>query len=190
MLNFYRKNIKTFIWIIVFSFIAWGIGTLSVSKESSSPYAGSVFGQRVTQKEYLSTFKYYELFTRLNSDEKESKPITMEQLQALTWQTIILSREAKRQGIQVSDDEVRQELESLFSREGVFNQSLYEAWVKKNFSTRPRDFEEVVRRHIAVEKIRDKVLNGVSDQERDKRWIEWLRNVIGSAQLKDNTAKR
>ena len=193
MLNFYRKNIKTIIWVIVLSFVVWGVGTLSISKESSSPYAGSVFGQNVSQKEYLSTLKFYDLFLRMNRKSdgtgQKNEPFSLEQLRALTWQTIIISREANRQNIKVDDREVRANLESLFSENGFFEQNLYQNWVKENFHGRARDFEEVVRNHLAVQKMREKVLSGVSDPERDERWMEWLRNVIGSAQLKDNTAK-
>ena len=191
MLNLYRKNIKTIIWVIVLSFVAWGIGTLSISTQDSSPYAGSMRGQKITQKEFMVTMRFYELLTRAqqkNSDT-QSQPLTYDELRALSWQTIIVSREAKHQGIKITDEDIKTEIEKLFSIDGHFSLTLYQDWIRKNFDGRSRDFEELIRRHLAVQKIRQKVLASVPDGERDNQWLKWLTNTIGSAQLKDFTAK-
>ena len=191
MLNIFRKNIKTIIWVIVFSFVAWGVGTLSVSNDASSPYAGSVRGEKITQKEFMLTMRFYELLTRAqqkNSD-KVSEPLSHDELRALTWQTIVVSREAKNQGIKVTDEDVKAEIEKLFSIDERFSLILYQDWIRKNFDGRTRDFEEIIRKHLAVQKIREKVLAGVPDDERNHQWLKWLTNIIGNAQLKDFTAK-
>ena len=188
MLRFYRQHIKTIIWIIVFSFIAWGIGTLSISTHSSSPYAGSVRGQKITQKEFMMIMRFYELLTRVQNKDPKSKPLTYDQLRALTWQTIIVSHEAKQQGVKITDEDIKTEIEKLFSIDGHFSLTLYQDWIRQNFNGRSRDFEEVIRRHLAVQNIRQKVLTGISDIERENHWVKWLTNTIGSAQLKDFTA--
>ncbi len=191
MLNIYRKHIKTIIWVIVLSFVAWGVGTLSISTQNSSPYAGSVRGEKITQKEFMMTMRFYELLTRAqqkNSDAP-SKPITYDELRALSWQTIIVSREAQHQGIKITDEDIKAEVEKLFSIDGRFSLILYQDWILKNFDGHSREFEELIRKHLAVQKIRQKVLAGVPDSERDNQWLKWLTNTIGSAQLKDFTAK-
>src|SRR3989344_1135986 len=150
MLNFYRKNIKIIIWVIVLSFIAWGVGTISISKESASPYMGSIGGEKISHKEFSTTFHYYDLLTRiqtaleeLSQKEKETSekpPLSVEELKSLTWQAILVSREAEKEGIQVSDVEVKEEVEKFFSTDGQFNQGFYQDWIRKNFRGRARDF--------------------------------------------------
>lgn len=173
------------------SFVAWGIGTLSISTQNSSPYAGSVRGQKITQKEFIMTMRFYELLTRAQAkaSDARSEPLTYDQLRALTWQTIIVSREAKQQGIKITDEDIKAEIEQLFSVDGRFSLILYQDWIRKNFDGRSRDFEEMIRRHLAVQRIRQKVLSGVAETERDNQWLSYLTNTIGSAQLKDFTAK-
>lgn len=191
MLSIFRKNIKTIIWVIVLSFVAWGIGTLSVSTQSSSPYAGSVRGQKITQKEFMLTMRFYELLTRAQqkNSEKLSEPLTYDELRALSWQTIVVSREAKNQGIKITDEDIKAEIEKLFSIDERFSLMMYQDWIRKNFDGRSRDFEEIIRKHLAVQKIRQKVLAGVPDDERNNQWLKWLTDIIGNAQLKDFTAK-
>lgn len=189
MLRFYRRHIKTFIWVIVLSFVAWGIGTLSISTNDSSPYAGSIRGQKITQKEFMMTMRFYDLLTRRQGKEPKSEPLSYEQLRALTWQTIIVSREAKQQGIEITDEDITAEIEKLFSVDGSFSLILYQDWVRQNFDGRSRDFEEVIRRYLAVQNIRQKVLTGIPEAERENHWVKWLTNTIGSAQLKDFTNK-
>ncbi len=192
MLKFYRQNIKTIIWVVVLSFVAWGVGTLSISTLLSSPYEGSIRGEKITKKEFSSTMRFYDLMTRVKKKEfeaPESEPLTEEQLRALTWQTIILAREAKREHIKVTDEDVKAEIEKLFVVEGHFVLMFYQDWVWKNFKGRSRDFEEILRKYLAVQKMRQKVLAGIPEDKQDSQWLQWLTNTIGSMQLKDYSAK-
>ena len=191
MLKFYRKNIKLIIWLIVLSFAIWGIGTISISKESASPYVGSIRGEKISHKEFLTTLRYYDLLTRSQTDENKTpkqEPLSSDQLRSLTWQAIILSREAAREGITVSDQEVRGEVEKLFSAGGSFDQALYQNWIRNQFRGRARDFEEVIRKHLTTQKIREKILAGIPEAERKTRWLEWLTSVISQSRVEDYTA--
>ena len=207
MLKFFRQNIKLVIWAIVLSFAAWGVGTLTFSKENSSPYIGSVGGEKISHKEFLMTFRFYELLTRAQTaqetaekekekgekkegqeTQKESakaEPLPYDQLRSLTWQEIVINREAARENIRVSDEEVRDEVFRLFSVEGSFNQGYYQAWVQNNFRGRARDFEETVRKYLVSQKIRNRILKDVPEDQRQKRWTEWLISVFTRVQVKD-----
>ena len=204
MLKFYRKNIKLFIWLIVLSFAAWGIGTITTSQSNASLYVGSLGGEKISHKEFLTTLRYYELLTRAqaraknqpqdqnkgtNAETPKSEPLSFDELRGLTWQAILLSREARREAIAVADEEVRSEIEKQFSVEGQFNQEFYQNWIRNNFRGRARDFEEVVRKHLAAQKIRSKILENVPESERDARWLEWLRSAISRARIEDYTIK-
>ena len=189
MLNFYRKNIKSIIWVIVFSFVAWGVGTLSLSKESALPYIGLVGNEKISQKEFLTTFHYYDLLTHLEY-KTEKAPLSFEELRALTWQTIVLSRLAKQEGVSVSDEEVRTEVEQTFSPNGQFDDALYKNWIQNSFKGRARDFEEVIRKQLLVRKLRDKVLQGVPEKERENRWVAWLGSVLNHLKVVDYSSRK
>ena len=168
------------------SFVIWEVSAVTVSRQSVSPYAGSIGHEKISQKELLMTLRYYDLLSRTQTNSKEavsSKPLSADQLQALAWQAIVLSREAKHQGIQVSDAEVREEVERLFSIGTGFNEPFYQNWIRTNFRGQPRDFEEVARKQIAVQKIRQKVLEGIPEKDRDARWLQWLGPVLSRAKI-------
>ena len=181
----------------------WGVGSMSISKQSASPYMGSIGRERISQKEFLTTLQYYDLLARSravqvenskNQKETEEKakaePFSFDQLRALTWQAIVLSREAKHQGIRVSDDQVREEVEKLFSAAGGFNETLYQNWLRTNFRGRARDFEEAIRKHLAVQKIRQKVLEGVPETERESHWLKWLEPILSQTRIRDYTTQK
>ncbi len=195
MLKFYRKNIKTIIWLIVLSFVAWGVGTISISREEASPYIGSVGGEKISHKEFLTTLRFYELLTRVQEKEIEpkekkstSEPPSFEALRSQAWQAIVLSREAARQGIRASDEEVRAEVQRLFSSEaGGFDREFYQRWITANFRGEARDFEETVRKHLHTGKLQEKVLTGVPESEREGRWLAWLISTYSKAKVQDDT---
>ena len=203
MLKFYRKNIKLFIWLIVLSFIIWGAGSISVSRQNVSSHIGSVNGKKISQKEFLTTMRYYDLLVRTQATREKTSPsqkeaektpksetLSVNQLRALTWQAIVLSQEVEREGIRVSDEEVQEEVQKLFSGSAGFNEEFYQTWIHTNFRGQARDFEEAVRKHIAVQKTRQKVLEGVPEKERETRWLEWLKPVIIRANVRDDTAQK
>lgn len=188
MLKFYRNNIKTIIWLIVISFVAWGVGTLSVSTQSAASYAGSVWGQKISQKEFMVTMRFYDLLMRSEQrSDPNAEPLSYEALKALSWQTIIVSRKAKELDIQIADEDIRSEIEKIFSIDGGFSFNFYQDWIQKNFAGRAREFEEVIRKHLAVQRIRQKIVGALPEDQRDSQWVNWMSNAIGSARFKDFT---
>ncbi len=213
MLKFYRKNIKLFIWLIILSFAIWGAGSISVSRDSVSPYVGTAGKEKISHKEFMVTTRYFDLLSRSKSEQEQKKeeakneeakaqetqnqetketaeppkqePLSYDQVKGLAWQMIVLSREAKREGITVSDEEVQNEIRRLFSQDGAFQQDFYEQWVQNNFRVQSRDFEEIIRKHLASDKLREKVLKDVPEDKRNSRWLEWFIPVISKSKLND-----
>lgn len=191
MLKFYRKNIKVIIWLIVLSFVIWGIGTISLSKGSASAAMGMVGREKISHKEFLTMFRYYDLLAHLETNEKDpnSKPMSFEALKSLTWQVIALSRVAKQEGVSASDNEVREEIEKQFSQDGQFNEMLYEHWIQNIFRGRPRDFEEAIRKHLLVRKLRGKILKDVPRENQEDRWVAWLGSTLNRIRIVDYSAE-
>ncbi len=203
MLKFYRKNLKFIIWTIVLSFVIWEVSAVTISRQSVSPYIGSVGHEKISHKEFMTTFRYYDLLAHSQEAQIETsqnqkgtkeapkpEPLSFDQLRALTWQTIVLSREAKREGIRISDKEVQNEVEKLFSTGNGFNEEFYQTWVRTNFRETPRDFEETVRKRLAVQKIREKVLGGIPEKDRETRWFEWMQLILSRANVHDYSSQK
>ncbi len=215
MLPFLRKNVKTFIWVIVLSFAIWGVGSIAISRDKTASYAGSVFGKNISHKDFLSIYRLYDLliqsqrraaqFRQTEKDKpnpeatpesnpspeasKEAPdipPPSQDEIRGLTWQTIILNQEAKREHIKVSDEEVAEEVQSFFGGAG-FNPIMYKSWVETQFRARPRDFEEAVRQHLTAQKMRTQVLKDTPDADKQKKWMEWLSALMLRAHLEDYT---
>ena len=184
MLKLFRKNIKVIIWVIVLAFIAWGAGTLTISKGGDALHVGAIGNEKISQKEFLMMLRYYELLSRSRAVPNVA-PLSMEELRALTWQSIILSRQASQEGVAASDHEVRSQIEQLFSADGRFNPEFYQTWIRQNFRASPRDFEEAVRKQIVTQKIREKILHEVPQEERGKRWGAWFGEVLRKTRVRD-----
>ncbi len=185
------------------SFVIWEVSAVTISRQSISSYAGSIGHEKISQKELTMTLRYYDLLARSQANRKEtsqnqketkeggaSEPLSQDQLQALAWQAIVLSREAKHQDIQVSDEEVREEVEHLFAVGAGFNEQFYQNWIQTNFRGSARDFEEVVRKHLAVQKIRQKILAKIPEKDREARWLEWLAPVLSRAKIHAYSAQK
>lgn len=205
MFSFFRKNIKLFIWIIVLSFVIWGAGSsITVFRGESTGTVGKVGKENISQKEFLMMFRFYELLNQARSAEPKAQtpespetaaksgaslpaaeppaPPSYEEIKGISWQTIILNREAKKRGIRVTDQEVADEIRKQFSGpDNYFNQEVYEGWVRRNFRGEPREFEEAFRKHMVIQKIREQILDGASEADQEKRWLEFLIPVVSNA---------
>lgn len=223
MFHFFRKHIKLVIWVIVLSFAAWGAGTIAVSQDKTASYAGKVFGEKISHKEFMTVLRLYDLLARAERaikkpapdtqdektegsnqppvDPKQKEPaaetapaieeaaplLTSEGLRSMAWQSIILSREAKREHLNTTDEEVAEEVKRLFSGSESFDPEFYRKWVEINFRTQPRDFEEAVRIHLAAQKTREHLLKDVAENDRNNRWLQKLIEIMGRAKLEDFT---
>jgi hypothetical protein len=199
VLNVFRKNIKIIIWIIAFSLVGWGVGTMSITSDDKTLYAGSINGKNVSHQEFLSTLRLYELLLAGQtvtpevgaSDESGEappatpQPMPYEAIRGVTWQTLVLEREAKRQKLTVNDEEVRAEVIRMFTSPSGFSEAFYNTWVSQNFKGRARDFEEAVRRHLAAQKLRVHAMSEVPEESREEFWRTRMMTILTSSQLED-----
>ncbi len=150
MLKTLRKNTKVIIWGIIVAFGMWGAFSVSTQFRDQGQIAGRVFGSPVSYQEFNKLRKATEIFS-LTGERMEDPGI----LHQLTWQNIIFAREAKRLHIKVSDDEVRAQVQKLLDAQKVPASSpeIYERWVRSISSASPREFEEMIREMIRVQKL-------------------------------------
>lgn len=183
MLKFLRKNTKTIVWTVVVAFVAWGGYAVSLQFQEASRSAGRIFGKEVAFQEYLLANRAVQIFSPAPKAGKE--PSTAEEIEAQTWEFLVLSREARRRKIPVSDEEVRYEIERFLGREHGrgFTEEQYFQWVRTTFHEEPREFETQIREHLKIRKLLAKVRRKMG-KEPEKNLKRWFRGLFREAQVK------
>ena len=149
MLKIFRQHTKAIIWVVVGSFILWGGYSVSALKKEGR-YAGEAFGRSVSFQEYNKFYRATQLFM------PSEKPLEdAELLRNYTWQNIVYSHEAKRDGINITDDDVRNQVANILKQHGLVNptQDQYKIWLTRSLHMSPRDFEEGLREFMRIQKL-------------------------------------
>ena len=182
MLNFFRKNTKPIIWTVVIAFVAWGGYAVGVQLTESNRAAGRIFGKEVTFREYQAASQIIQTFY---APAKEQKVPTAEMVEAQIWQFLMLSREAERRKISVSDEEVRQEISHLLGNNGelAFSREAYFHWIRGQFHREPGEFEDQIRENLRVRKLLEGVRKGFKEKP-EEQMKAWFINLATQAQIK------
>ena len=165
MLKLFRKKIvmKIILWglviIVVPAFVMWGGASMSRSKDKGPGYVGFVNNRKVSFDELsgaLSGVRSQIILNYFNQPKAleallSNKPI----LAKLAWDRILMMEEVKKSGIKITDKEVIGALRShpLFLRNGVFDDRFYMYVLKNSIGLEPRDFEEIVRENLALQRL-------------------------------------
>ena len=151
MFKMLRRHTKTVVWLIIMAFILWGGSSILVSQHKGTSYAGELFGKKVTYKEYNDMYQMVNLF--------HDQGVTIsESFEDRVWLHLALRREAVNRGVQVSDEEVKQEIQTLFRSGEAFDPVRYEGWVRDVLKQSPRNFEEQIREFARIRKLVRSVL--------------------------------
>lgn len=150
MLDLLRKNTKIIVWAVVIAFILWGGYSVGTQFKKEGRIAGELFGKEISFQEFNRFYTANQLFSFSGKNIEDP-----EQLRRYTWQSIIYSKEAKRRGIQVTDDEVRQEILRLLAAQKIENPTpeFYKVWVERQLKESTRDFELQIREFLRLQKL-------------------------------------
>jgi len=159
MLKAMRKHAKYFyvlFFIVILSFIFWGVGT--VDKSTAVPIA-EVGKEKISLEEYWAAYDrardYYRNITQGNFTEEMEKQLNLKQkvLDSLVDE-VVLAAEAKKIGIRVSDAELEEAIvnDPAFLREGKFGKDVYLRTLQLNRMT-PEYFESTKRRELTLAKM-------------------------------------
>ena len=136
---------------------------------NSGRMAGQIFGKGVSFVEFDAAYRAVQLFSFGDNNSAEAKPTEL--LRRHAWENIMLSREAKNQKIDVSDQEVKDEIFRLMKLQKIDNPTseIYHRWVKAGIRETPQVFEgqirELLRIQKIVKKINDASVSTPSDQD-------------------------
>ncbi len=176
MFEYLRKNasslfIKIILGIVALVFVFWGVG--SFGRKNVQNYAAIVNNERITIQDFYREFdnyiKNYEKQYNIKIDRQTIKQFHIkEQVLNSLINRILLFQEAKKAGIRVSDDEVRDFIITIpaFKVNGVFSKRRYNDVLRYN-RIKPADFENKVRFDLTMAKFENSLANGiiVTDEE-------------------------
>ncbi len=151
------KKILWFVAIIII--ISFGFfGTAYMIQGNGQPtYAGKIFNHKISLDKFERMYQHTQLQAMIRYGDKfrEARPFL--NLEAETWDRLILLEEANRRHIKVSDKEVIETIKqySFFQRDGQFDTLLYNDILRYSFRTEARDFEESVRDTLMFGKLLD-----------------------------------
>ena len=172
MLNFFRKNTKVIIWVVVIAFIAWGGFAASVQFEEASRSAGRLFGKRVSYRDYLAAQQAVQIFT---PPPPNGAPPDTGQIEMQTWEFLVLSHEAKRRKIAVDDEVVRQEITRILGGKGDLGltSEQYQQWIQTTFHEPAREFEDQLRDRLRIQKLVTETRQGFKENQEEamKKWF-------------------
>jgi len=172
-----KKVTKIVLWgtliLILPAFVIWGAGSIGKSKDKGPTYAGLIDGRKISFDDFAGSLAAVrcQIFLNYFSQPKVLDEIMKNKEFAgkLAWDMLIMSHEAKKGKIKVSDAEIINFIRShpLFSRGGKFDDRIYEYILRNNLSIYPRNFEEIVRNNLAVQKMNNLLAKDikVSDEE-------------------------
>jgi peptidyl-prolyl cis-trans isomerase D len=216
MLSIIREHadswmIKAILWLIIFAFVgtifySWGMGG---SASSGGGIIATVNGQKIPQAEYERNFNNLVNFYRqqfrnqFSNDMIKKLDLKNQTLQSLIQKKILLI-EAKKQNIQVSDEEVISHIKNLpsFQNDKKFSETAYRNYIKIQRLT-PSEFEESQREILLLEKLeklfrthskatKSEILKEFSNQE-DKVKLEYVRftsnHFISETKITDQALK-
>ena len=149
----------TFLVIIVFSFVIWGmVWPSDLKKAEQANAAGTLDGATVSHGEFRSAYLNTYLARALAlGREVQSTPESDAVLRRLSWQRLATLREANQLGIVAADAELRSAIRSNFAEtNGVFDPARYQAFLQNvirplGFST--AQFEQHLREEIQIQKL-------------------------------------
>ncbi len=189
MLDFLRKKKRSFVILLIFFaiivvFIFWGVGPTPQQGSENQVVARvngiSIYGSTY-EDAYRRELEYYkralgdkfspEVLERLNLRERTINAII---------DRILVLKEAERQGMEASPEEVRKRIFStpIFQQDGVFSKELYFAILQAN-RIKPAEYEDSVRQELLIEKMAESVTRDVTvtDEEVWKKFLVENRKV-------------
>lgn len=149
----------TFLIVIVFSFVIWGmVWPSDVDEAERQNAAGQLDGNPVSHAEFRSAYLSTYLARALTvGREVASTPENEAILRQLSWQRLATLRQAAQLGIAATEDELVGSIRSNFvDEQGMYQRARYEAFLQsfiRPLGFTPTQFENHLREEIAIQKL-------------------------------------
>lgn len=154
-------------------------------------YIGEFFDTKVPRENYIFINTTYMIFSDQAGVAKEGK-----EREDKIWEDLVLSYEAFRRGVNVSQEEIDEEVKKILDAEKVTfdfkkDRQAYADWLKNKTNEPVELFENQLRHLIQMRKLRQQVMDSinpeVSDKEARDRFLD--ENSSLSAELREFETK-
>jgi parvulin-like peptidyl-prolyl isomerase len=171
-----KKTMKRILWvlaaIIVPAFVFWGAGEGVRSWRKGPSFIGTIHGKKVSFKTFAESYEacFHQLVLASGGNADRFKTLKESvNVNQMAWERLVLLEAAKRQNVNVTDKEIIQAISSnpLFGRNGAFDRELYNHILSYTLRAAPRKFEEEMRGHLIIAKLREKIVVDVAVSEND-----------------------
>ena len=130
-----REHVKVIWWVIivavVVTFVFWGT---RFGAGRGVRYVGKVFGKKVSVKDFRLQWQAAQQRS-MQYEYMTGQTLSAEVVEDMAWRRVVELREADRWGIVVPMSEVREQIRAMFTREGSFDESLYQNYLyRRNLS--------------------------------------------------------
>ena len=172
-----RRVVKRVLWALIIvtvpAFVAWETGSMSRSRGRGADYVGTIDDEKISFDELSKNttgirsqliLNYFNL-PKVMDGFLNNKPF----LAKLGWERLVLLKEAKTRNIEIPDREVINYIRThpMFVRSGGFDQRLYGYILRHTFGLDPRDFEEIVRENLEIQKLKDMISKDIEVSEEE-----------------------
>jgi len=162
-----RKHMKNIMWgiaiLIVPAFVIWNIG--SAVRNRRSGYAGKLFDQKVSWKEFTSEKRAAHNEMLMKYGEQYPEKIDLDEQ---TWTRLILLSETKKAKIKVTNDELLNYIRGIpFFKFADLNPENYALIVGRFFQQSPADFEKGVKNSLLISKFMNNLVADITVTEEE-----------------------
>jgi hypothetical protein len=138
---------------------------ITVENNQQPELAGQFFDTPVPISNYYFAKKVVATF----SAPWRGNPTTLEELEDLTWQELVLSYEVFRRNITVSEEEVFEEVDKTLKADKVeFDRKedieAYSAWAKDKLNGSTESFENQMEHLLQLRKLREEVIDSITPE--------------------------
>jgi peptidyl-prolyl cis-trans isomerase D len=169
MLESMRKHMKWLMWatiiLITVTFLFFGIYPSHVGGGTVANVGGDVISNDDFNRVYRNMYETYRSLLKDQFNEAMAKNLRMQALQEMVSDRL-LTQEAERVGLQVSDNELQAAImkEPAFLRDGKFDKARY-IRVLDSINMKPALFEANQRRLLLRQKLEQLIRDGVGVTE-------------------------
>jgi parvulin-like peptidyl-prolyl isomerase len=155
MFRFFRKHrtlVMTSMAVCLVGLLFFGIGTTSFLP-SANDVIVKVNGEKIRQSQFDRLYNQI-MRQKNNAKPEERQQVTGQALNELIRQEVF-AQEAKKFGIEVSDQELQLTLSGIpaFQKDGHFDPQTYVRALALNLNTTPNDFEKGHKKDLAAQRV-------------------------------------
>ena len=181
------------LWVLFFVLFPGPVFADEQVKEESV-YAGELFGTPVAMSNYYFAKGAIMVF----GNKWGPQPQTKEEWEDCIWNDLLLSYEAFRRNVVVSQQELEGEISEVLKAEKVdfdwrTDKAAYSKWVKERISETAEVFENQLRYLLQLQKLRKEVMDNIHPEVKDEEaYQEFLNehNTLGIELVQFEAQKR